>query len=267
MKIAIVGCGNIGKIYARTFLKYNLVSTEDLFLLENNTKTKEELINAGFKNFLSNDLSLIKACDLILLAVKPQDFNSTAEMLKPNIHKDQIFLSVMAGVTLNRIEKLLNCNSVVRAMPNSPIQLGLGMTAYCATENVDPKKLRMIEQLLSSTGRTLYFEKEDQMDAVTALSGSGPAYVFYFIKNMIEAGEKMGFTQAESTMMVNQTVLGAFHLMNSSTYSLDDLIKMVASKGGTTEAALTVFSNSGLAENLQKGIFAAHKRGHELANA
>lgn len=267
MKIAIVGCGNIGKIYARTFVKYNLVQKNDLFLVEKTERLLAELSKEGFSNILSNNLTELDQCDLILIAVKPQDFESIATDISKIISSKQVILSIMAGVTIKRLQQSLKSKFIVRAMPNSPIQLGLGMTAFCASAEVDAKKLRIIEQLLSSTGRTIFFEDEKRMDAVTALSGSGPAYLFFYIKTMIEAGQEMGLNQAEATMLVNQTVLGAFHMMNSSNHNLDELIKIVASKGGTTEAALAVFKEGKLEECLKKGVLAAEQRGKELANA
>lgn len=265
MKIAIIGCGNIGKIYARTFVKYNLVSKSDLFLVEKNPEANQILLNEDLGVVVAINDNSIKKCDIILIAVKPQDFNSIATQLSQVISSSQVVLSIMAGVTIERMSSLLKTKSIVRAMPNSPIQLGLGMTGFCASELVDQKKLRKIEQLLSSTGRTVFFDDEEKMDAVTALSGSGPAYIFYLLKGLIEAGKELGFDTSESTMLVNQTVLGAFHLMNSSTHSLDELIKIVSSKGGTTEAAMKVFEEQNLLEILKQGVVAAEKRGKELA--
>ena len=265
MKIAIIGCGNIGKIYARTFVKYNLVDKSELYLIEKNSESNQNLLEENLGNVVTIKDENIKSCDLLLIAVKPQDFNVIAAEIKQIITKDQVVLSIMAGVTIERMKNLLSTNAIVRAMPNSPIQLGLGMTGFCASEFVEQKKLRKIEQLLSSTGRTVFFDDENKMDAVTALSGSGPAYIFYILKGLIEAGKEIGFDTSESAMLVNQTVLGAFHLMNSSTHSLDELIKIVSSKGGTTEAAMKVFEDRKLLEILKQGVVAAEKRGKELA--
>jgi len=121
------------------------------------------------------------------------------------------------------------------------------------------------ENVLSTTGRTVFFEDEKLLNAVTALSGSGPAYFFYILKHMVDAGKKMGFTESVSSMLVKQTMLGSFHLMNSASRSLDDLIKAVSSKGGTTEAAFNVFNENKVGESLLKGILRAEQRAGELS--
>jgi pyrroline-5-carboxylate reductase len=159
----------------------------------------------------------------------------------------------------------LQHNRIVRAMPNTPAMLGMGITAYTATPEVENSQLRKIENLINATGRSVYLEDEAMLDAVTALSGSGPAYFFYLVKSMIEAGKKMGFDDAVSSLLVKQTMLGSYHLINNAERSLDELIQAVASKGGTTEAALKRFGTGEIDYNLQEGIFAARDRSQELA--
>jgi pyrroline-5-carboxylate reductase len=143
----------------------------------------------------------------------------------------------------------------------------MGVTAMIAHSSVSSTHIRKAEQVLSTTGRTVFLDHESQMDAVTALSGSGPAYFFYLVKHMIEAGKAMGLEDSISAMLVKQTMLGAFHLINQADESLDDLIKAVASKGGTTEAAFKVFDERALGQSLQEAIFAAEKRAGELSKS
>jgi pyrroline-5-carboxylate reductase len=125
--------------------------------------------------------------------------------------------------------------------------------------------LRRVENLINATGRSVFLEDESLLDAVTALSGSGPAYFFYLVKAMIEAGKKMGFDEGMAGMLVKQTMLGSFHLIQTADKSLDELIKAVASKGGTTEAALRRFEEGALADTLVAGIESAQKRAQELS--
>jgi len=150
-------------------------------------------------------------------------------------------------------------------MPNTPAMLGMGITAYSASPEVDIHQLRKIENLINATGRSVFLEDEDQLNAVTALSGSGPAYFFYVVKAMIEAGKQMGFEESVAALLVKQTMLGSYHLINTADKSLDALIKAVASKGGTTEAALRQFEAGGLDKTLENGIFAAQVRSTELS--
>jgi len=264
MKITIVGCGNMGLIYARAFLKYNIVSKENLLLAEKNETRKQELANLNIGQVCVVNDSRISESDIVILAVKPQDFDELSKELK-QVLKNNILISIMAGMKLERIEKTLSQKFIVRAMPNSPAELGMGMTAFTSSKSLSIEQIRKAENLLSTTGRTVFFENENLLDAVTALSGSGPAYFFYVVKQMVEAGKAMGFDQHTSEMLVKQTMLGSFHLLNTADKSLDELIKAVASKGGTTEAALSFFNEKEVGENLQKGIIKAKERASELS--
>ncbi|MDQ3048641.1 MAG: pyrroline-5-carboxylate reductase [Bacteroidota bacterium] len=266
MKITIVGCGNMGLIYARAFLKYNIVTQAELLLAEKNSSRKDELMKLHVGQVcLVNDPRITES-DIVILAVKPQDFKELSLELKQVLQPDNVIISIMAGMKLERISEALGIENIVRAMPNSPAELGMGMTAYTANKGVSIEHIRKAENLLSTTGRTVFFENEDLLDAVTALSGSGPAYFFYVVKQMIDAGKQMGFDEATASMLVKQTMLGSFHLMNTANKSLDELIKAVASKGGTTEAALTTFEKSNVGDGLQKGILNARDRASELSN-
>jgi pyrroline-5-carboxylate reductase len=266
MKIAIIGCGNMGLIYARAFLKYNIVKENELLLAEKNESRKEELVRLKTGEVCLVDDPRIGQSEIIILAVKPQDFTVLAPSLAKVIQPHNVIISIMAGMKIGKIAASLGHTKVVRAMPNSPAELGMGMTAFTAENSLPNDQLRKAENLLSTTGRTVFLENEDLLDAVTALSGSGPAYFFYLVQHMVKAGKEMGFDEATSAMLVKQTMLGSFHLLNTANKSLEDLIKAVASKGGTTEAALSVFKNADLGENLQKGILAARDRAKQLSD-
>ncbi len=256
----------MGLIYARSFLKYNIVSKENLLLAEKNEVRKQELLKLNVGEVCVINDKRIGESNIIILAVKPQDFLELSNELKNCLSPSNIIVSIMAGMTLDKIENLLNHKNIIRAMPNSPAELGMGMTAFTAHNNLSIENIRKAENLLSTTGRTVFFENEHLLDAVTALSGSGPAYFFYIVKQMVDAGKEMGFDEATSAMLVKQTMLGSFHLLNTANKSLDELIKAVASKGGTTEAALSFFENNNVGENLQKGIIKAKNRATELSN-
>ena len=252
-------------IYARAFQKYNIVNKEDLFLVEKNKERRKELEKENWGQVIDVNNKAISESDIILLSVKPQDFVSVQSQLKKVLGKKNILLSVMAGITIKRLQKELNHKVILRAMPNSPIELGMGMTGFCASKETTTEQVRKAEYLLSTTGRTVFFEDEKMMNAVTALSGSGPAYFFYFVKQLTDAGKKMGFDDSVASLLVKQTMLGAFHQMNSSSKSLDELITTVASKGGTTEAALAQFEKMNMPEAIISGLLKAEKRGKELS--
>ncbi len=266
MKIAIIGCGNMGMAFAKAFLKYNLVTVADFLLVEKSPERMESL-KAGFQTGVLTGVinEEIGAYDLVILSVKPQDFNTISSQLREVMREEQVVLSIMAGISIERLRAALDHLRIVRAMPNTPAMLGMGITAYTATPEVDLNQLRKIENLINATGRSVFLEDEGMLDAVTALSGSGPAYFFYVVKAMIEAGKQMGFEESVASLLVKQTMLGSYHLINNADKSLDDLIQAVASKGGTTEAALKRFAEGALAEDLREGIFAAQVRSKELA--
>jgi pyrroline-5-carboxylate reductase len=265
MKVAIIGAGNMGMAFAKSFIQYDLVKKDALFLIEKNTERAEALRLEKAGVVIDTISSKIGEYDLIILSVKPQDFASLKDELRAVIQPNQLVLSIMAGISIDKIKESLNHNLVVRAMPNTPALLGMGMTAFAAAGDITLSQLKKIENLINSTGRAVFLEDESLLDAVTALSGSGPAYFFYLVKAMIEAGKEMGFEDSMAALLVKQTMLGSFHLINNADKSLDELIKTVASKGGTTEAALKRFEEGLLAQNLKEGIFAAQKRATELS--
>lgn len=262
-KIAIIGCGNMGLTYAKSFLQYNLVQKDDLLLIEKNAEYKERLLPFG--NVVNQIDERIKKYDTIILAVKPQDSKTVYPELKAQLEPQQLIISIMAGIPIHVLEQNLEHDSIVRAMPNTPAQLGMGITGFTAGKKTKIQAILKADNLLNATGKTIFLEDENQLDAVTALSGSGPAYFYYIVDAMIQAGVQMGMEEPVAALLVKQTMNGSFHLMNNSDKSLQELIAAVKSKGGTTEAALNVFSDKNLSDIIKQGLFAAEKRAKELS--
>jgi pyrroline-5-carboxylate reductase len=265
MKIAILGAGNMGLSFSKSFLKYELIKPESLHLITRDNSKFSKILEEFPKSKIStfDEVTELNA-DLIIIAVKPQDFKHVAENIRFKLVENQMVLSIMAGIKIEKIQQLLNHPLIVRAMPNSPTLLGMGITGYTAAAGISFSQLIAIERLLNSTGRSVYMENEELLDAVTALSGSGPAYFYYIVDAMIKAGVEMGIDENLSKLFVNQTMLGAYHLINNSDKNLEELIKDVASKGGTTEAALKTFNENNLKQILKTGILNAEKRAKEL---
>lgn len=267
MKIAVLGAGKMGISFSKSFLKYELIKPQNLHLItrkkEKIHKISEEFPGAVVSSF--DEIQNLEA-DLVIIAVKPQDFQFVAENLPFQFNENQMLLSIMAGIKIEKIQNLFNHKKVVRAMPNSPTLLGMGITGYTSAEGISFTDLIQIERLLNSTGRSVYLEDENLLDSVTALSGSGPAYFYYIVDAMIKAGTEMGIDENLSKLFVKQTMLGAYHLINNSDKNLEELIKDVASKGGTTEAALKTFEENELKNSIRKGILAAENRSKELSN-
>jgi pyrroline-5-carboxylate reductase len=173
----------------------------------------------------------------------------------------------MAGITLQRMRESLRHVTVVRAMPNAPAQIGMGITAYATGAELTMRQTLMVEQLLNCTGRAMHLADEALLDPVTALSGSGPAYFFEIVRVMVETGVQLGLEPHVASALVKQTMLGSFHLMEHADRTPEELIKAVMSKGGTTEAAFTVFAQQGLADTLQRAITGASDRATELSGS
>lgn len=262
MKIAIIGCGNMGTAYARSFRKYGLVSADDLLLVARSDERRSSL--AGIGRILAAPDASVGGHDLVILAVKPQDFGAIAPTLRALLQPGQVVLSIMAGIPLARLRKALDHPTVVRAMPNAPARIGMGITAYATGTDLSMRQTLMVEQLLNCTGRALHLEDEAMLDPVTALSGSGPAYFFHIVRVMMDTGTGLGLPPHVSAALVKQTMLGSFHLMEHADRSPEELIKAVMSKGGTTEAAFKVLEGEDLEGILVRAITAASKRASEL---
>ena len=267
MKVLIIGFGNMGRTYAKGFLSSRFISAEDLYILDKVSKHSEATsINIPSDQIHYEPGDYITQADIIILAVKPQDFPSLAAEVKPFIRSHQVILSIMAGVRIASIIESTGADRVVRSMPNLPAQVGMGMTVFTATPHMDIKELFVVQNLINTTGKSLHVENESMIDAATAISGSGPAYVFFFMQSMIQAAITMGFNASEAELLVQQTFLGAIHLQNNGENTCAEWISKVASRGGTTEAALKIFESLNTKEAIHDALFAALNRAKELGS-
>ncbi len=264
MKILIVGGGNMGQTYAKSFLRSHIVTTKELMILEKSEPKARELAKENIGTIYGKPDECLPKADLIILAVKPQDVEVLFRSLKDMVNPQQVFLSIMAGIKIGTICQQLGITKVIRAMPNLPAQIGMGMTAFSSTDEVTRLELVMVQNLLNTTGKTIYVDKEALIDAATAISGSGPAYVFFCMAALIEAAEQMGFTPPEAELLTWQTFKGAVELFHKNDLTCQEWIKRVASRGGTTEAALASFSVNGVDEGIKAGASAALMRAQEL---
>ena len=266
MKILIIGGGNMGLTYAQSIIRSHISSKDDMMILEKNEEKAALLAKKGIGTVYSDGQKCLSVADLIILAVKPQDTSALFSSLKPLVDPQQVFMSIMAGVKIETICEELGITKVIRAMPNLPSQIGYGMTGFTASESVTRIELAMVQNLINTTGKSLYVNDEDKIDAVTAISGSGPAYVFYFMDALMKAAKKMGFSSSESELLVGQTFKGAVDLVLKSEDNCDTWISRVASRGGTTEAALNSFLENKVHEDIRQAAKAAYNRAVELGN-
>jgi pyrroline-5-carboxylate reductase len=264
MKILIIGGGNMGLTYAQSFLRSQITSKADMMILEKSPERAELLAQKDIGTVYAQVEDCIQGADLVILAVKPQDTEVLFASIRPHVHPQQVFLSIMAGVKIATIAEALGLSKVIRAMPNLPAQIGRGMTAFTSSDAVTRIELVMVQNLLNTTGKAVYVEDEHLIDASTAVSGSGPAYVWYFMDAMMDAARQMGFSASEAELLVSQTFLGAVELYLATNFSCEEWIQRVASRGGTTEAALKSFGENNLKPAISSGAFAALRRAEEL---
>jgi pyrroline-5-carboxylate reductase len=208
--------------------------------------------------------SIVTKAELVILSVKPQDVTELFNAINPYINNNQIVLSIMAGITIESIKNGLEVTKVIRAMPNLPAQIGVGMTAFTSTTAVTKNEEQWIQNLLQTTGKAIYVENEALLDAVTAISGSGPAYVYYFMNAMMRAAEDMGLMGPVAELLVEQTFAGALDLLKLNTEDCQTWIDKVSSKGGTTEAAIKTFNAHSLDNIIITGAKAAYERSKTL---
>lgn len=207
--------------------------------------------------------ALPQASELVVWAVKPQTFKDAALASQPFV-SGSLHLSVAAGITSDSIATWLQTQRIVRAMPNTPALVGLGMTGLFARDGASPADRALVETVVKTTGELVWVATEEQLDAVTALSGSGPAYVFYFLEAMRDAGSRMGLPPEVAYQLAVGTFVGAATLAQRSEDPPQVLRERVTSKGGTTYAALTSLSSAGVKEKFEEALFAAQRRAAEL---
>jgi pyrroline-5-carboxylate reductase len=263
MRIAFVGGGNMAAAMIGGLLQQGFPAG-DIAVVEVLAEARERLArDYGVEVHAAPDLA-VPSADLVIMAVKPQQMREAARGLARSL-ANQLVVTIAAGITTGSLVSWLGgYRSIVRAMPNTPALVRVGMTGLFALSEVSAEGRQAAERLLRAVGKTVWVEEEGQLDAVTALSGSGPAYVFYFLEAMQEAGRVLGLADATARLLAEQTFLGASMLAAESEEAPELLRARVTSKGGTTEAALKAMENSGVKGHVIAAIQAAAARSREL---
>jgi pyrroline-5-carboxylate reductase len=262
--VAFIGGGNMASAIIGGLLRQGLppaqvevvepfAAARDKLLADHGVKAQER---AG---------PALARCALVVWAVKPQTFKDAAAQAKAHTGS-ALHLSVAAGIRSDSIAAWLGTQRVVRSMPNTPALVGKGMTALFARPAVTAADQQVVERVIATTGESLWVDQEQQLDAVTALSGSGPAYVFFFLEAMRQAGTEMGLSEQQAQRLAIGTFVGASELARASDEPPEVLRQRVTSKGGTTYAAITSMEQSGMKESFVKALHAARKRAEELGN-
>lgn len=267
MNVLIIGGGNMGRSFAESFLNAKILTHKQLTVIEKDPAQIQELNRMKLGQVYNDFDDYITDKNLIILAVKPQDAYTVFPKLKPYIQDKHIVLTIMAGVKIKEVETALNTNKVIRCMPNLPCQIGLGVTGFMVSETIPQRDIDFVRKLLETTGISIQLYDEDKLNAITAVSGSGPAYIFYFMDAMIQKTMEYGFSLTEASKMVEQTFLGAVELYKVNDLSCKEWMNKVASKGGTTEAALKQFNSDAISTNIQKGLDRALQRSRDLSKS
>lgn len=255
----------MGLTYAHSFINADIIRPADLYFIDRSAKRADEIKRLSRNEVKQEAGPFVEKMDLIILSVKPQDFPTVASDIAPFMRPNQLVLSIMAGISIQTMSDKLKTDKVIRAMPNLPSQVGQGMTVFTTTEDVSRSELLTVHNLLNTTGKTLYTDKEVMIDAATAISGSGPGYVFFIMNAMTEVAKQLGFSNSEAQLLVRQTFHGSIDLLNQDELHAADWVKRVASKGGTTEAALKSFQEDQFLPALERGLKAAFERARELS--
>ena len=276
-KIGFVGGGNMGEAIIGAIIRSGIASAAEIMVCDIDQNRLQAMQETYEIETLEDSSRLFRDCDVVVLAVKPQHMAGVLEGITQTpgygVAGHKLVISIAAGITIEKIEGYLYAPldaaevkelPIVRVMSNTPALVQEGMSGMSGNQHAQPEDIEITERLLKAMGKVLRFEEKD-LDAVTAVSGSGPAYVFYLAEAMIEAGIRLDLEPAAAIALTLKTLKGAALLMENSGESLESLRQKVTTPGGTTEAALKVMALNGLKETVIDAIAAAAKRSRELS--
>lgn len=264
MKIVVVGGGNMAAALIGGWLKAG-GSAADIAVVEVSATRRDELTRLYSVVTHAQPNAALAGAETFVLAVKPQQMREACAALRPFVGTSTV-LSIAAGIRTGELTRWLGTDRIVRAMPNTPALIGQGITGLAALPAVSALGRNQVEAILKAAGPVVWFDGEDKLDAVTALSGSGPAYVFYFIEAMMRAGQDLGLSETQSRQLAVQTVIGAGNLASQSTEPVSLLRERVTSRGGTTAAGLNAMAQDEVADAIVRAVHAAHRRAIELGH-
>jgi pyrroline-5-carboxylate reductase len=263
MKIAFLGGGNMASALIGGLIAKGHEASR-ISVIEMSAAAREKLGARYPVRVTTAPDDAMKGADTLVLAVKPQDMKRALASLGSEV-RSALVISVAAGITLATLSRWLGGHRrIVRCMPNTPGLIGAGITGLYASPDVDEQERKKAESILRAVGEVVWLSEERLIDPVTAVSASGPAYVFWFIEQLAASAVKLGIPRDDALKLAKQTVLGAAMLASSSEDSPETLRRNVTSKGGTTEAALNVFEQEKLAERFIRAVEAASRRGEEM---
>ncbi len=259
-----IGAGNMATAMIKGLIESGVYEKGQLGASDKDSSALKRVTEQfGVKPYVSNR-DLVNQCSTVVLSIKPQNMKDVLDEVKDGIRDDHLIISIAAGIPIKMIHDIVKRDiPLIRVMPNTPALVQKGVSALAAGAFVQPEHMAIAKAIFGAVGDTVEVE-EKMMDAVTALSGSGPGYIFRMMECMVDAGVGVGLEKETALSLVIQTFLGAAHLARSSEHSLSHLREMVTSPGGTTEAGLCMLNEMGVAETISKTVGAACKRSVEL---
>ncbi len=274
MKITFIGGGVMGEAMLSAILKVGLtppptISVSDIsdtrrLFIEQKYVQEQEYGKKFSMTVVSSNLLAVERADVIVLAIKPQNLVAVMSELSGQLEAGQLVLSIVAGARVNALSLGLKHGAIVRVMPNTPAQIGEGMSVWTATAEVTGEQRGWVASILGALGKEMYVDDDSLVDMATAVSGSGPAYVFLMIESLVEAAAHIGLPRDMAQELVLQTMLGSARLVPRSGKSPAELRRLVTSPGGTTAAALARLEEGGFSELLKQAVAAAYNRAREL---
>jgi pyrroline-5-carboxylate reductase len=268
-KLAFIGCGVMGESVIAGLLANDLVQPENIIASHPRTDRRTELADKyGIAAVESNSAAASAAASVggsaVVICVKPQRLNNVLADLSSVLHPDQLVISIVAGATIEKLAAELGTAKIVRAMPNTPSQIGAGITAWTCTVAVSDQERENVRRLLSALGKELFVETENMIDMATSLSATGPTYIFMVMEALTDAGVHLGFSRDVAKQLVQETMLGSVKFAMESHKHPAELRNMVTSPGGTSAAAIYQMEKGSLRTVLSKAVYAAYQRAIEL---
>lgn len=264
-KMAFIGSGVMAEAMIKGLLQRELVKPGNITCADPQALRLEFLAGRYGVLTTQDNAQAMRDADVGILSIKPQMWSEVGPQLAGSLRPSAFLLSIMAGVTTGNIVRRTGHQAVVRVMPNTPAQVGLGVSVWCATKEVNPSQREITTKLLQALGIEHQVKQEEMLDMATALSGSAPAYVFLFMEALIDAGVHLGFNRQVAKDLVVQTVKGSAEFATQSDKHIADLRNMVTSPGGTTADALYYLEKGGLRTMLSKAVHAAFIKSQRLS--
>ncbi len=258
--IAFIGSGVMAEAMIKGLLKQGLVAPDNIVCADPHVPRGEELVARYGLRFTPDNGEAAEHADILVLSTKPQVLPQVIPTVRRSAHNAKMVLSILAGARIATLSSGLANPSVVRAMPNTPAQIGQGITVWTATPEVPETQRAQARMLLGALGDELFVDDEKYLDMATALSGTGPAYIFLFMEAMIDAGVHMGFSRRDAERLVLQTMAGSVEYARQSGLHPAELRNQVTSPGGTSAEAIYQMEKGGLRTVLSKAIYAAYQK-------